>query len=149
MGRHMAVLTKMYYGALSKKLENLDIERHFSVLIMLDKSASYCSQKCISDFLMIDKASMVRVIDYLSDKALIKRSVNPDDRREHIIALTDKAKKILPKIHQAVEELNKKIVTGLSKEEIKRFYDCLGIIEHNLCSEPKNDVVIDYKTDKR
>src|ERR1035437_9051012 len=143
------MLTRMYYGALTKKLEQLDIDRHFSVLILLDQSTKPCSQKDISELLMKDKASMVRIIDYLSDKHYITRVTNPEDRRHQIITLTEKAKRLLPKIYSGVKQLNDIALKGLKRNEKKYFYSCIDTIFHNLQQQPKNKIVIKFKTTKR
>jgi hypothetical protein len=77
MGRGFGLLMKLYFGALTKKLEQLDIDRHYSILILLESCDGNCSQQYISNLLQIDKASMVRIIDYLVKKGCIKRGINP------------------------------------------------------------------------
>ncbi|MBC7863486.1 MAG: MarR family transcriptional regulator [Bacteroidia bacterium] len=149
IGRHMAILARMYYGALNKKLERLDIDRHYSVLILLDGCDKNCSQKYISEQLLIDKASMVRIMDHLSEKGYIIRTVCATDRREHSIKLTEKAKRIVPKIKKATQELNEKILVGMSKEKKAGFYAALETIYFNLNSEPKTKVTINYKTSSK
>ncbi len=144
LGRHLAILSKVYVGALTKKLEELDIERHYSLLIALHHKPD-CNQKCLTEILKIDKASLVRVIDYLSKKGYVKRTVNPSDRREHFIRLTAKAEKGMPVIIKAVRDLNNIVVKGLSKMEVELFYKILQTAQHNLNKEPVNKVVIHYK----
>jgi MarR family transcriptional regulator for hemolysin len=148
LGRHFSILTRLYYGALTKKLEHLDIDRHFSILIFLDTSKQECSQQCISDVLKIDKVSMVRIVDYLTEKGYIKRLPNPDDRREHHIKLTEKAKKVMPKIHKAVNELNRTATKGLSSKQVKIFYESLYILSSNLMDQPAHKVIVNFKKQK-
>jgi MarR family transcriptional regulator, transcriptional regulator for hemolysin len=146
VGRDLAIIARMYYGVLTKKLESLDIDRHFSVLIYLDECTESCSQKCISDQLLIDKASMVRVIDYLSDKGYISREINKTDRREHSIVLTPKARKALPKIKSATRSLNEKLFKGLSRKEINSFYLLMDNMKSILQREPGKSVTFNFKT---
>ncbi len=145
LGRHLAILTKMYYGALSKRLEHLEIEKHYSLLVMVEGSDVKCTQQCISDKLKIDKASMVSVIDYLAERKYIKRSRNPADRREYWIELTKKAKQVMPIIHKEINELNKIALKGLSKTRAAEFNNALDIISGNLNALPSDRVIINYK----
>ena len=94
-GRSLAILAKTYFGALTKRLEHLEIERHYSVLIFIERANNGCTQQCICDCLKIDKVTMVGVLDYLIKKKYVKKKVNPADRREHLIELTKKAKTVL------------------------------------------------------
>src|ERR1700735_4350077 len=91
-GRKFSLLGRLYLSALAKELKHLGLERHFSVLILIDKMGNECCQKFIADTLHIDKAMMVGVLDDLSKKGFIKRIQNPSDRREYFIQLTDKGK---------------------------------------------------------
>jgi DNA-binding MarR family transcriptional regulator len=84
LGRSLAILTKNYYGALTSKLAHLDIDRHFSILILIESLESGCSQQFICQQLNIDKVSMVRMIHYLIEKKYISKIVNKDDKREYL-----------------------------------------------------------------
>jgi MarR family transcriptional regulator for hemolysin len=148
LGRRFSILTRLYYGALTKKLERLDIDRHFSILILLDTSDKECSQQYISDVMKTDKVSMVRIVDYLTGKGYIKRVLNPNDRREHHIRLTEKAKKIMPKIHKAVNELNRTATKGLSSKQVKNFNESLYILSSNLMDQPAHKVTVNFKKQK-
>jgi DNA-binding MarR family transcriptional regulator len=145
LGRRFGLLMRLYFGALTKKLEQLDIDRHYSVLILLENAEVPHCQQSISDVLKIDKASMVRNVDYLVKKGYIKRLVNPDDRREHRLGLTDKARRTLPRIHKAIGELNSNATAGLSPKQIRAFYSMLDLLAANLANEPKNTIVVNVK----
>ncbi|HEX8515148.1 MAG TPA: MarR family winged helix-turn-helix transcriptional regulator [Bacteroidia bacterium] len=148
-GRALAILAKTYFGALTKRLEHLEIERHYSILIFIEGSTGGCTQQCICDCLKIDKVSMVGRLDYLIKKKYIKKSVNPDDRREHFIELTSKAKAVLPVIHEAIDSLNKEAFKGLSKEQQKELYRCMHLVQSNLEPLPSQKIYINYKKAKK
>lgn len=144
-GRSLAILAKTYFGALTKRLEHLEIERHYSILIFIENASQGCTQQCICDCLKIDKVTMVGVLDYLNKKKFVKKTVNPDDRREHFIQLTDKAKKVLPEIHKAIDDLNREAFKGVSKEKQKEFYQYIHQIQTNLNPLPSQKIYINYK----
>jgi len=141
----MGKMTKKYFGALSKKLEYLGIDRHFSPLVVIDKTKQKCTQQYLSDLLNIDKVAMVRVLDYLVKKGMIIRAVNPSDRREHILQLTPKAKKIMPVIHSGIAEMNKTALKGLSKNEQEQLHKFIETILKNVENLPANKVDIKIK----
>lgn len=148
LGRYLAVATKLYFGALTKRLERLEVERHYSVLVFIDSSEGKFTQQCIADYLEIDKASMVRVVDYLSRKKYLKRIENPKDRREHLLELTPKALRAMPEIRRAISELNKKATRGISKRKSVEFYKTLCDVCDNLGKEPAAEVIVNYKRAK-
>jgi MarR family transcriptional regulator, transcriptional regulator for hemolysin len=131
-GRKFNLLGRLYLSALAKELKDLNLERHFSVLILIDKMGDQCCQKFIADALHIDKAMMVGVLDDLGKKGFVKRAQNPSDRREYWIQLTSKGKKSMPKIISAVNRLNKSIMKNVSKEEEKKLHSQLESIYESL-----------------
>jgi DNA-binding MarR family transcriptional regulator len=148
LGRHLSLVTKMYVGALSKKLEHLELKKNYSILILIENSEAKCTQQFLCDFLKIDKASMVRIIDDFVKKKYLKRAVNPNDRREHRLELTPKAKKIMPEIYSGIKELNSKAMSGLNKKQAQDFYKSISVINANLSKEPANQIIINYKKAK-
>ena len=145
LGKFMGAITKIYFGALSKKLEHLGTDRHFSILIAIDTAEQKCTQQYLSDLLNCDKVSMVRMLDYLVERKMITRSVNLKDRREHIIELTQKAKKIMPNIHAGVMEMNETAFRSVNKKDREMFYSCLATILKNIENLPANEVDIKLK----
>jgi MarR family transcriptional regulator for hemolysin len=145
LGRLMSTITKKYYGALSKQLEHLGVDRHFSPLVVIDKTKEKCTQQYLSDLLNIDKVAMVRILDYLVDKGMITRVVNPNDRREHIVQLTAKAKKVMLGIHKGIIDMNKTALKGLNKGEQEQLHKYMSTIIGNIENLPVNKVDIKLK----
>ncbi|MBL7882526.1 MAG: MarR family transcriptional regulator [Bacteroidia bacterium] len=145
LGASMAIVTKYYYGALSKMLESIDLERHYTTLILIHKTKNKCTQQYLSDMLHVDKVYMVHILDYLNEKGLVKRIKNPEDRREHLISLTAKGGKVIPEIEKSINQLNQIGLKGISKEEQKVFWMSVQTIMNNLKHLPTNEVDIKIK----
>lgn len=145
IGRMLGALTKQYFGALSKSMEHLGMDRHFYSLVVIDKTQEKCTQQYLACTLNVDKVSMVRMMDYLMEKGMITREVNIDDRREHIIKLTSKAKKIMPDIYKGINKMNSLALKGLNKNEQESFYTAMKRIAKNIENLPVNEVDIQLK----
>lgn len=141
----MGALTKQYFGALSKSMEHLGVDRHFYPLVVIDKTEEKCTQQYLSCMLDVDKVTMVRVMDYLMERGMITREVNINDRREHLIKLTSKAKKIMPEIYEGINKMNSLALKGLSKNEQELFYSAMKRIAKNIENLPVNEVDIQLK----
>jgi len=77
------------------------------------------SQKNIAENIGTAPAVMVGILDYLSERGLLKRMRSPHDRREYYIQLTPKGMDMLAEIRRMafeVEDLYQK-KTGLTDEE--------------------------------
>ena len=146
LGRFLNLIHKTYYGALIKKLEHLEIEHYYSILFTIESyTGKHCSQQTLCDHLQFDKASMVKRIDYLVKHGFVKRTENQDDRREHLISLTDKAICILPDIHKGVNELNAEATKGMTSLQKEQFYKGLWLVYDNLSKQPAHKVAYNIK----
>ncbi len=132
IGRHFAVLSKFYVAALSKKLNEINLDRYFSIILLVHNSKEPVTQQMIGCQLHIDKTSMVRIIDSLVEKNYLKREVMPGDRRCHQIELTDLGRSIVPEIQKAIAELNDLMMKGVSKEHREQFVKSLSTVIFNL-----------------
>lgn len=101
------------------------------------------SQKALAELLDKDKSAIVSIIDILTEKGYVTRVVNPDDRREHLISVTEKAKKDVPQIIEAFENLNRDITKDISAEEMQTFYKVLNQMKSNIQPFLKHDTITD------
>lgn len=145
LGKVFALLTKFYVGALSAKLAHLEIDRHFYLLYRIDKSNEPLTQSQLSDLILQDKSAMVRIVDYLVERGMVKRVQNPNDRREYYIALTTKAEKIMPDIRSAFDELDRVALNNLTKSQLNDMHEGLHIISENLNALPTTQVKIEVR----
>jgi MarR family transcriptional regulator, transcriptional regulator for hemolysin len=148
IGTQALILSKMYYGALTKSLEKLDIERYFSVLYFLHNNKN-CCQQVVCDNLKIDKTAMVKVLDYLGKAGLIERQVNPDDRREHFISLSKKGEKQTKEIVRSFKMIDEKAFSGINETERKAFIRVMHKLSENLERLPSDDLFFNYKKTKK
>ena len=136
---HFNIMAKRYYGLMDEELKDIDIERYYFILSLICKHKNI-TQQCLCNCLNIDKASMVRVIGYLTRHEYIMRMVNPDDRREHIIVPTEKALAALPLFESAFRKLNEECLKDFSDAEKDKFYRMMERVVGNL-SEASPDTL--------
>lgn len=90
------------------------------ILLVLE-NVGQTSMGDLSQTLEIDNAAITRLVDKLEKQGLVERRINPDDRRQILIAPTatglEKAR-IVKRIAQAT---NKKITEGFTREEIDTY----------------------------
>jgi len=137
LGRKFSLLGKLYFTVLSDKLKHLGIDKHFSILVLIERTGDHCSQKFIADTLHIDKATLVGKLDNLEMQGFIKRIHNPADRREYWIQLTDKAAASIPEIQTVINQVNEMMMTGLTPGEATVFNNLLHRLYDNIQNVPK------------
>jgi DNA-binding MarR family transcriptional regulator len=145
LGKDFSLLTKYYIGIVSQKLADLDIDRYFYALVAIQESENAICQKELAECIGADNVTMVRIVDYLSDKGFIKRNQNKDDRRAYHLVLTDKAQKALPKIKTAFQEANAICFSGFKKSEKTEFQRMLLKVNDNLHNHPRVEVKLNFK----
>ena len=144
-GLDMARIVKLYMGILAKRLEHLDIDRYYFLLLIIDHSESPFTQQQLCHQLKIDKTVMVRIVDYLSKKGYLIREPNQEDRRSYFLTLTAKAKKDMPYIKAVVEELDQVATLNMNKSDVSSFCNALSKVKENLKNEPSHSMVVRYK----
>lgn len=145
LGKKFSLLTKYYIGIVSQKLADLDIERYYHALVIIHESQNAICQKELAKEIHADNVTMVRIVDYLSDKGFIKRVQSKDDRRYYHLMLTEKAQKALPKIKAAFDEANAICFSGFKSSEKEEFKRLLTKMGDNLQNHPRMEVKLNYK----
>lgn len=143
-GRVFGELAKEYVGIFTRSLEHLPINRYFYALVVIDNYKGDLSQTTLGDELYLDKASVVRMLDYLEQNKCIKRCPNPTDRRAHILHLTDKARKMIPDIKQAIQNSNMACLKNLPERNITEFEVELETVRQSLQNEPKRNYKLHF-----
>jgi MarR family transcriptional regulator for hemolysin len=132
ISRKLNQLGRAYLSLLAKQVEPLGISRYYYALTYICYHDGKLTQKALATELGKDKSIIVNVIDTLSEEGFVYREINPADRREHLLKVTEKAKKAVPKIIEAFETLNKSITDEIPDEEMKIFNIVLKKMGNNL-----------------
>lgn len=101
-----------------------------------------------SDFLTIseisEKTSLAKntvsiIVNGMVNKGIVERTVNPDNRRQTIISLTEYAKSLQEKYEYVSQQMNTLFYQGFSNKEMKEFEDCLERIVNTLTQFENNN----------
>jgi DNA-binding MarR family transcriptional regulator len=125
-------LAKGYLHLLRARLQHLDIDRNYHALVIIESNDGNITQQELAILLDTDKVSIVRVIDYLSDKGYVQRIRKTEDRRKHSLVLTAKAKRAIPEIKQSFAEINEIVLKGLNGSQVSELAESIKKIKSNL-----------------
>lgn len=78
-----------------------------------------------------NKSVVMRMIDSLEKKGLAKRTVNPDDRRENLLSITEKGEIVVEQYQQIEKSLSDELLKNISTERIAIFFSVLDEIARN------------------
>jgi MarR family transcriptional regulator, transcriptional regulator for hemolysin len=138
IGRVLSHTGKSFLHLLNARLHRLDIKRNYYALVLIDKADGSITQQDLAELLETDKVSIVRIIDYLSDKGYVKRIKSVSDRRKYGLMLTGKARKEIKLIKDAIQEVKNIAFKGMNSSQVEVFYATLKILRQNLNAYKKN-----------
>lgn len=105
-GKVFSELAKAYANHFIEQLKDLPIKRYYYALVIIEAYEGDINQTILGEELYLDKATVVRMLDYLEGENCIRRVQNPQDRRSHLLELTPHAKTMIPEINKAVQQSN-------------------------------------------
>ncbi|PHR43627.1 MAG: hypothetical protein COA32_16010 [Fluviicola sp.] len=126
LGKLFGLLTKQYISILSAKLEDIPLNRYYYPFWLIAQNNATITQQNLSKQLHADKVVIVRIVDYLESAGFINRIDNPEDRRSHLLEITNKGKPYINIIEEAIkstdqlflENIGNKNQAGFSEELI-------------------------------
>ena len=105
--------------SVSMELKEFDIyEPQFNVLrILRGAKGKPISANAILEKMVQRSSNITRIVDKLTAKGLVERTLSTDDRRKMDIVITTKGLALLIKLDKKVEALHKPMMNNLSAEE--------------------------------
>jgi len=105
--------------ALDRELSKFDITAAQLIVLasVANKEAGSASMLCKS--ISYDPGAMTRMIDRLEQKALIRRTPNPDDRRATNLEMTTAGSALYPQLLAAKESVQAQFLRGFGKDEVR------------------------------
>ncbi|WP_329176887.1 MarR family winged helix-turn-helix transcriptional regulator [Streptomyces sp. NBC_01477] len=98
--------------------------RHLVTLTVLrDREGS--TQQALATTLMMDRATVVGLLNDLEADALVERQRSPEDRRRHIVRLTDRGATLLARAEFALAAVEDEVLCALDDKQRATLYDLL------------------------
>ncbi len=79
----------------------------------------------LGERLSLDSATITGIIDRLEQNDFIERRVDPEDRRNKLVFLTEKGRSMEKVLCQQMNEVNDEVKKGFEAEEFHRFKEIL------------------------
>lgn len=103
-----------YYNARYAE-HGITIAQSFILFSLLENNGLYI--KNLAERLNLDSSAITGLVDRLEKENLVKREVDPEDRRAFRIFLTEKGKILAETVFPVAEEFNEKLMSDLKKNE--------------------------------
>ena len=101
----------------------------FGLLHTISKESDEVILKDVAEKMGKDKSAVVRMVDQLEKKDLLRRVVDQNDRRKNLLFVTKKGERFIADFMEIELQLNKELQAGLSEEDLEGFYRTVNLLK--------------------
>lgn len=101
----------------------------FVLLFKISEEKEEVTLKDMVEKLGKDKSAILRMIDLLEKKELVRKAVDQNDRRKNQLLVTKKGERLIAEFREIESELNSELLEGLSDADMETFYKVANHIQ--------------------
>jgi DNA-binding MarR family transcriptional regulator len=146
IGRWISILYRYRKCYVNRRLEPYGIAGGQYIFLLTLNGHDGMSQEQVSDYLKMDKTTTAKAIKKLEENGYVERNTNSEDKRAYNVFLTQKARDVMPLIHDAVEKWENTLITGISEDEYQLLETLLSKMAENAYSANMDDQVKQSET---
>jgi len=120
---------------------NLSIPRFYILMHIHDNPGMNYNE--LSDLLLCTKSNTSRVVSAMQRDGLVKRNVNPDDRRSFHLYLTERGNNLFKEVNSTYQEQIRQLLEKFSEDQLQTYTAVSAHIEELV--EPNGIVGIDLQ----
>ncbi|WP_416899864.1 MAG: MarR family transcriptional regulator [Minwuia sp.] len=121
-------LARRWRWRLDKRLETLGLtQARWAVLLQISRIGEAPSQRQLAEFVGIEGATLVHILNSLQHQKLIERRPDPSDRRAKTVHLTARAHDLIADIQTIAHGLRIELTEGLSEQQLQ---DSIAVFHH-------------------
>ena len=99
----------------------------FGFLFAIKEKKEEVIQKDMAEILGKDQSAILRTVDALQKKGLIRRVSGTNDRRKNFLMVTKKGERVIDQYLKIEFQLNEELLDGLTDSDLDAFYN---VVEH-------------------
>lgn len=128
---NIGIIRRCEQSFFREKLSGMDLKSIDVIVLRALSRQGSCNQETLCSIVDIDKGRMAHVMKTLESGGLIRRFINPSNKREKLIEITKRGMELLEKTKQYSEEWSNRCFLGFSEEEKEQYYSYLERIAKN------------------
>ena len=107
--------------------------REWRLIVILSLQGP-CSSSELAERARLAPGPTSKAVSQLVAKAIVTPTPVPNDRRQVVIAMTERGRKIFDALYPIVHELNERLLSALAPEERQALDDLIGKLEKRVAS---------------
>ena len=120
----LSLLSKSVYRRTTESMLGMSQRRYLALNFVAGPSG--ISQQQLGEILCMDANNTVLLLNELEDDGLVRRERDPDDRRRHIVRLTEQGSRAFSAALRSRESLEDEVLAALSPEERETLHQLLA-----------------------
>jgi DNA-binding MarR family transcriptional regulator len=108
-------LSRAVYRRSNEEVLGMRLKGYVALCYLRDHGAA--TQQQLGEKMMVDPNNLVLLLNELEDAGYLTRRRDPDDRRRHIVELTDAGRGAIERAEQGMESVEEEILAALSAKE--------------------------------
>ena len=113
---------------------NLNVSRH-RALSSIERLAP-CTMSELAEFVAVDRTTLTRTLDQLTDAGLVERATPPEDRRQVVLTLTEAGTAACRRSLQAIYRVNRDLLGDMAEDEQRALARALDRLVERLAPDP-------------
>ena len=128
LGKTLSEIFKGIKKKVAKQTETRLTIDQFGLLYVLNQQKQDVIQKGVAETMGKDKSVILRIIDSLEEKGLVRRVVDMNDRRKNQILVTKKGLQTIDQYLAIEFQAKEDLLDGVSQSDVDTFYRVLAHI---------------------
>ena len=112
---HLTQLSRRVYAGATPELMGMNLKQVSMLAALRDQGE--LPQNTLCDMMKLTQNTVVTWLNELEDAGYVSRIRDPDDRRKHNVALTDKGSTALERAETELRRLEDEVLSGLTADE--------------------------------
>lgn len=88
-------------------------------LLFIRRLGGGVRQITLADYVGVEGPTLVRLVDQLSEAGLVRREVDPTDRRANVLSLTPQGERLAEQIEAELIHLRAQVFAGISEADLQ------------------------------
>ena len=128
-------LQRFHRRFMASRLESLNLSGAMHMIIYSLNRTPGVSQDYLAINFNMDKGIIARQCKALEERNLIRREINPNDRRQYCLYLTEDGQAMVPVIDEGYAQWNALLCRGFSEEQITQASSLLSTMIENCIND--------------
>jgi DNA-binding MarR family transcriptional regulator len=120
----LSQLNRVVYRRATEDVIGMKLKQLITLELLVKNEG--CLQQELGATLMVDPNNCVLLLNDLDDRGYVERQRDPQDRRRHIVVITDAGQKALAKAEAKLEALEGEVLVNLDPTEREQLRDLLA-----------------------